>query len=189
MTARVERWQWMRNAEGGQDFGNQWELRPLTATRFHTEIRPYLPVDGPRTWRAYRAQYPTHTHYACARRVTWARGAARAAGPWCPLVPLAGALDELRPRGLTGALWARRVDRWDSRAALRWGRRADTDALGLHDRELDRLRRASELLRTRRGRLARGLAVLFARFLRDLFEGDAMPLARLVRAGPPRRAR
>lgn len=59
--AWVSAFQWQRNAEGGQDYGNQQLIAPLTPESFDRYVAPRVREDL-RDFTQYRAQYPDVTH-------------------------------------------------------------------------------------------------------------------------------
>jgi len=116
MSRNVERYQWMRNAQGGQQFGYRWEVRPLDRAAFRRYMAPLLGKQVP-DLATLRSLVPNVTHYVVVGRF----------GDWGITMPLAGTPADLRPRGLAGELWARPVARFNDPEALRWGCRSDTD--------------------------------------------------------------
>jgi hypothetical protein len=60
----------MRNAEGGQEFGNRQEIRPLTEEAFQRFVLPHLRKNQAGSLSEYKAKYPANTHYA----VIWRYG-------------------------------------------------------------------------------------------------------------------
>lgn len=58
----VRRFQWMRNKEGGQAFGNQEVVVPLTPAVFAEYLSPFLRAGPVDTLEAYQDKYPEDTH-------------------------------------------------------------------------------------------------------------------------------
>ena len=105
-----ERYQWMCNRDGGQSYGNQEEIRPLTVRVYEEYVRPRL--RNPHwTCPQYRAAYPSVTHYNAIRTPD---------RPFWQVVRV-GSLSELEPSG-DAKQWPLRVDSFDSSEAIAWGR-------------------------------------------------------------------
>lgn len=112
----VERFQWMRNKEGGQKFGNQQEIRVLDDHLFQKYVRPRLGKDYP-TLAAYQKAYPGQTHISLFKR--------EGTGDW--RFSAIGKPKELRPS--SGSIqWTRKVDTFDSTQAVEHGFRADSES-------------------------------------------------------------
>lgn len=113
--SHVERYQWLRNKEGGQKFGNRQEIVPLTdevfSLYFRAGVRPEL-----NSFDVYHASYPEVTH---ASLVSTDRG-----GSW--FLASVGTLDEVRPRPPQPE-WAVKVDSFDSPEAKCMATTADSD--------------------------------------------------------------
>ena len=66
----VKRYQWMRNAEGNQAFGNRMEIRVLDEEAFQKYVLPRLRPGFANSLADYQAQLPGTTHYALILRDT-----------------------------------------------------------------------------------------------------------------------
>ena len=108
-----ERYQWMRNKQGGQHFGNREEIRILTEPAFREHIQPRL-MRPRTTFSRYRAAYPAVTHYSVI---------ANGNNPAWRFVG-AGTLAELRPTS-SARQWALRVDDFNSPQAIEWSKTPD----------------------------------------------------------------
>lgn len=113
----VERYQWMRNKEGGQGYGNLQEIRPLTRPLFECYVADKVSQDI-RDYDHYKDTFPALTHLSL---VSMDRGKT-----WRLAVPSIGVLDDLRPRP-DDPRWVVRVDAFDDRAAVEQGLAADSD--------------------------------------------------------------
>ena len=54
----TERYQWMRNKEGGQEYGNQQIVRPLTEADFNAHLKGKLQKGFPTSYAAYVKKFP-----------------------------------------------------------------------------------------------------------------------------------
>jgi hypothetical protein len=63
-SGKVIKYQWMRNAEGGQEFGNRQEIRLLTEDSFQRFVFPRLRPNLAGTLSDYLSKFPGNTHYA-----------------------------------------------------------------------------------------------------------------------------
>lgn len=108
----VERYQWKRNKEGGQEFGNQQEIHPLTEPLYEEHVRDK--VEGNPDYATYRAQYPDATHiglYSQDQGKTWR-------------VDGVGTQDQLRP---DNPQWAKQVASFEDADAVAQGNTADSE--------------------------------------------------------------
>lgn len=113
----VERYQWMRNKEGGQGYGNLQEIRPLTRPLFDRYVADKVAQEL-RDYDRYKEAFPALTHLSL---VSMDRGKT-----WQLTVPSIGALDDVRPRP-DDPRWVVRVDSFDDRGANEQGLTADSD--------------------------------------------------------------
>ncbi|MBN1452930.1 MAG: hypothetical protein JW963_18070 [Anaerolineales bacterium] len=116
MNGVVKRYQWNRNAEGGQKFGNRLEIKPLTEEAFNEYIVPRLSPGYASNLAEYRSKHPSVTHYASILRASDSEW--KFAG--------IGSLDELEAEPKNSA-WAIEVENFDSPEAVAHGSRADSD--------------------------------------------------------------
>lgn len=119
LDAATERYQWKRNAEGGQSFGNQQTIHPMTQRVFDQFVAPLLRAEL-KTFDAYRSQFPDVTHVNV---ILNAKGEVQLG------TPSLGTLAELRPS--PNALekgWAIQVASFSEETALTQGNAADSDA-------------------------------------------------------------
>lgn len=112
---RTERYQWMRNREGGQEYGNQQVVTPLSRELFDTYAAP-LVRDELRDWDRYSRAHPG----LWISLISQDRGAS-----W--KVTRIGDEDTVRPSP-PEPRWMLRVDAFDSAEAVRQGSTADSDA-------------------------------------------------------------
>lgn len=108
----TERYQWMRNHEGGQKFGNQQQIVRLDASVYNKHVSDKVGGIG---FASYRAKYPEATHISL---VSHDRGSAWQVGG-------IGNTAELRP---AYQQWAKRVESFDSADAVALGLTADSQA-------------------------------------------------------------
>ena len=59
----VRKYQWMKNAEGSQSFGNRMEIRPLTQKAYDKFIAPRLRSGFAESFEEYLSKQPEVTHY------------------------------------------------------------------------------------------------------------------------------
>ena len=111
----VKRYQWERNVEGGQTFGNRMEIRLLDDTAFRKIILPKLRPKFANSLTEYQSKLPDVTHYA----VIWRDGDTG----WQFVA--VGSLDELQEQP-GNSIWAREVEQFDSPEALAFGKTADS---------------------------------------------------------------
>ena len=112
----VTRFQWMRNAQGGQSYGNRMEIRLLTEVSFAKYIFPRLRPGIVKNLVEYLSKYPTQTHYS----TIWRDGDKdwKFAG--------VGSLEELEKDAKESG-WAIEVDDFNSSTAVQFGNIADSD--------------------------------------------------------------
>jgi hypothetical protein len=115
----VERFQWMRNKEGGQTFGNQQITVPLTEAIFQEQINPKLRKGYAATLKAYQKKHPEITHASLFRY--------EGRGEW--QLSKTGSLDEVRPNPSNRG-WVRPVDSFESADAVDQATTADSEAFG-----------------------------------------------------------
>jgi hypothetical protein len=113
----VERFQWMRNKEGGQAYGNQQITVPLTEEIFQQEIKPRIRSGYADTLADYQAKHPDETH------ASYVRVAGR--GEW--KYSGGGSLEAVRPNPPNRG-WAMPVESFDSPMATGQGATADSEA-------------------------------------------------------------
>jgi hypothetical protein len=114
----LERWQWMRNAEGGQTFGNRQEISSITESIFIEYIYPRLCDGYAKTLDEYKAK--CGADILCSF-LEFNRNGERK-------LHKVGTIKELRPSQealLKG--WAIKVDSFLSNEALCQGLMADTN--------------------------------------------------------------
>lgn len=112
----VERYQWMRNAEGGQKFGTRQEIRPLDEEAFQKYIKPRLQQGYANTLAEYQAKNPTDTHYS------WIQNEQSQEGRFDNV----GSLEQLRPNP-ENPDWAKKVSDFSSPEAVEQGQIADSE--------------------------------------------------------------
>lgn len=118
---QTERYQWMRNAQGGQPFGNQQVIKPMTKDIFDELLAP-LVIPELKTFEAYVKRFPQVTHVnliikAGENKPSFAR-------------PSSGPLGDLRPSPKAIAEgWVIQVESFDEERAINHGRTADSDTL------------------------------------------------------------
>ena len=118
---QIERYQWMRNAEGGQSFGNQQVIQPMTKDIFDEYVAP-LVIAEVRTFEAYVKRYPQVTHVNLLTK----------AGEDKPSLgrPSSGPLEDLRPSPAAFAKgWVMQVESFDEERAIAHGKTADSAVL------------------------------------------------------------
>src|SRR5688572_20649888 len=98
----VRRYQWMRNAEGEQSFGNRMEIRILTDDDFLRYVLPRLRPDYAPSLANYQAKHPQNTHYS----VIWRESDTEWQFMAC------GSLEELEADAKASG-WAMEVDNFD----------------------------------------------------------------------------
>ena len=109
----IERYQWAANREGGQTYGNQEEIRPLTREDFELYVKDKV---TPWDFEAYIEKYPD-THISLVRQDN--------RGNW--RLNRAGSLMELRPSAAARrAGWVKRVTEFSSPLAVKHGQSAGT---------------------------------------------------------------
>jgi hypothetical protein len=113
----VERFQWMRNKEGGQAYGNQQITVPLTEEIFQQEIKPRIRSGYADTLADYQAKHPDETH------ASYVRVAGQ--GEW--KYSGGGSLEAVRPNPPNRG-WAMPVESFDSPMATGQGATADSEA-------------------------------------------------------------
>lgn len=109
------RFQWMRNKEGGQSFGNQQVIRSITESDFQKFIRPRLQQGYADTLVEYQARNPEHTHIGLFKR----------AGDKEWQFEGVNSVEALVPRPENPA-WVKQVDSFDSAEARTQGQTADS---------------------------------------------------------------
>jgi len=114
---RIKKYQWMRNAEAGQKFGNRMEIRPLTEEAFERFVLPRLQNGFANTFTEFQIRLPQITHYA----VIWRDGG----NDWQFIG--VGSLEELEsePRN---SIWAIEVKDLESPQVINYGKTADSGA-------------------------------------------------------------
>jgi hypothetical protein len=113
----VESFQWMRNKEGGQAYGNQQVTVPLTEQIFQQEMKPRMQDGYAASLAEYQAKHPEVTHASFVK--------VAGEGPW--KFNGNGTVDSLRPNPPNRG-WAMPVDSFKSRAAKAQGKTADSEA-------------------------------------------------------------
>ena len=116
----VLRFQWMRNAQGGQETGNRQEIHPLNERLFKEYVKPLLAKGTASNLAAYQAKFPDVTHI----NLIQVNGLPR----WRPGQPFSGPLQSLIPRHGIESGWAIQVEDFDSPEALRHAATADDPA-------------------------------------------------------------
>ncbi|HVN80132.1 MAG TPA: hypothetical protein VMW38_14135, partial [Terriglobia bacterium] len=105
------RYQWMRNKEGGQEYGNQQIIVPVNEELFERFVKPR---SKPTTWAEEHAKYPNQ-HISFVRHNN--------KGPWT--IDGIGSLEDLTPRTYEG--WEKKVSSFNSPEAIEHGRTADSE--------------------------------------------------------------
>jgi hypothetical protein len=113
----VESFQWMRNKEGGQAYGNQQVTVPLTEQIFQQEMKPRMQDGYAASLAEYQAKHPEVTHASFVK--------VAGEGPW--KFNGDGTVDSLRPNPPNRG-WAMPVDSFKSKAAKVQGKTADSEA-------------------------------------------------------------
>jgi hypothetical protein len=113
----VESFQWMRNKEGGQAYGNQQVTVPLTEQIFQQEMQPRMREGYAASLAEYQAKHPEVTHASFVK--------VAGEGPW--KFNGDGTVDSLRPNPPNRG-WAMPVDSFKSKAAKAQGKTADSEA-------------------------------------------------------------
>jgi diguanylate cyclase (GGDEF)-like protein len=123
--AAVDRYQFLRNKEGGQRFGTQYEVRPLTESFFQQQVRPLL-AEHPdyasiTTLAEWLRRFPERTHYEAYRL--------GGKGPW--YFQLNHDMSGIGPRQRlvpAASQWfSRKVQSFDLPEARQWGAKADSE--------------------------------------------------------------
>ncbi len=112
----VERWQWLRNAEGDQSAGNRQAIYELDEFYFQRFIRPKLRPGYAETLADYQAKHPDMTHISLVQ----------VAGEGPLTYDRTGSLKSLRPHD-EQIKWAKRVASFDSTEAKDWAALSDTE--------------------------------------------------------------
>ena len=111
----VERYQWQRNAEGGQKRGNQQTIQPLTEALFNEYIAPKVSA---KSFSDYKQQFPAATHISLVQKADGSvELGAGGVGPIEKLRPSAAPVE----KG-----WVKAVDSFDSPEAVAHGSSADS---------------------------------------------------------------
>lgn len=110
----VERYQWMRNKEGGQAHGNQEVIIPLNREVFDRYLKDKV---GTQEYNEYAKEHPDlHVSlYSQDKGKTWKVGSA-------------DSIDNLRPNPANNQ-WAKKVDSFDSRDAKKQSAMADSEVI------------------------------------------------------------
>jgi hypothetical protein len=108
----TEYYQWQRNKQGGQTFGNQLSIVPLTKALFDEHVASCVKV---KDFAAYQEAYPDVSHLELTKRDD---GRVVSGG--------VGSLYELRPSQDPEG-WVIKVDSFDSEAAIAHGNSADQE--------------------------------------------------------------
>ena len=111
----IKRYQWMRNGEGGQKFGNCMEIRPLTEEAFIKYVAPRLILSFASTLAEYCLKCPGLTHYAVVLR--------DGDSEW--QFTGVSSLEELEAEPKR-SIWAIKVENFDSPEAIAHGKQADS---------------------------------------------------------------
>lgn len=136
-TGEVERYQWMRNKEGGQEFGNQQTIEPLTKELFERHVKDKVEI---KDYDQYIAAFPA-THISTTKR-----------SDGVTLLDGVGSLNELRPKESNG--WSKKVDSFDSEDSVKQGSTADSDTRQGNEQDLGEIRPIVESLTKRRAAAA-----------------------------------
>jgi len=116
-TIVIKRYQWMRNAEGGQQFGNRMEIRLLDDFAFRKFVLPKLRPHFAKSLTQYQLKLSDMTHYA----VIWRDGDT----DW-HFVGV-GSLNELKKEP-ESSIWAREVEDFDLPEVSAFGSTADSES-------------------------------------------------------------
>ncbi len=127
LPSRTERYQWMRNREGGQPFGTRTLITPLDDYMFDRVLKPQLRWMYASSAAAYRARHAHATHLLLAQ--------SSGEGPWRLLG--VGLLEQLRPQGQARRQFARRVIAFAAPSAITWGLTADSDVYPIGSYKLE----------------------------------------------------
>jgi hypothetical protein len=111
----------MRNKEGGQEFGNQQEVRPLIKELFDRFVKTKLAK--PLSFERYRGRHPKDTHISLVRL--------EGKGPWTPGKPFIGSFQDVIPDVSDADInrWTKGVTSWESPEAQEFGKRDDSEPL------------------------------------------------------------
>lgn len=114
------RYQWMRNKEAGQTFGNQLEIKPLTEAVFQKHVKPLISRGAGGTLKQYQSNFPMVTHYGMVR--------VEGKSPW--------KFDSVGPimswmMNPNISQYGLRVKSWSDPKAKKWGRTADSSVYPL----------------------------------------------------------
>jgi len=114
----AEFWQWQRNAQGGQAFGNKQRIEPITAELWDQHVRPRTQKTI-RSFNEWKIKNPDATHISLIDR---------ADGKTIPGNPFVGSVESLRPsKDAIAKGWVRQVESIDSDEARQFGGTADAD--------------------------------------------------------------
>ena len=116
----IYRFQWMRNKQGGQKFGNQEEVRPLTREIFEEHVSPSVRQEF-RDFDKYREAFPAVTHVSFFRQGKSGEFKLSGVGP----------LGMFLHHG-ERARWAKQVNDFASLEGETWGKTADSEAKTQH---------------------------------------------------------
>lgn len=114
----AEYYQWMRNEEGGQSYGNTQRITRLTPELFAEHIRPKLRKGYADTFEEYIDKNPDDTHI----NLVFVSGKGEQAG-----TPATGSVEDLRPKSGLEKGWAIKVDDLGSEEARAHGSKADSE--------------------------------------------------------------
>ena len=113
----IELYQWMRNAEGGQAFGNRQTIEPLTRSLFEQYVVPLI-VEQYHDYDVYRQSFRDVSHIS----LVWRAGETEA------VVAAVGSIKQLRPKP-SDPRWVILVDSFGSEEAIAHGMTADSDPI------------------------------------------------------------
>lgn len=129
----VECYQWMPNAEDGQEHGNRQMLVPLDCDSFSQYVKPLVREDMG-SLVAYQRANPGHSHVSI---VSLDRGRS-----WRAMPPGTGPLEHLRPCP-DDPRWVLKVDDFNSPEALRQAGTADSTLDAMPDTDVSDSRHGS----------------------------------------------